>query len=299
VNSLIRAILRIIFAVFIVVILAYSSFEIGARYFLADVVGAHGRALFGLPFTVQTPEIDYRKKLVTWSGWKIINPGDRNAASPIVSIASVTMQLPLEFKPDWHSAGFIPSPMHIKKVILEGVTLSYDIDSEAEALNLLKSRISATAETAMRDRLNAAAKDENSYQSFFIDEIILTGVVIDAVSRHSPSKSQQIDMKQIAVSGLGIEEQGLHGVEIVDRVSRLLMDGVKQKASLHGLVDVKPVIAPTKNTTRRKSDVVTSEKNDGEVKGEEGGAKKAVKAVGRGFKKAGQSIGQGFKKLFN
>jgi hypothetical protein len=296
---LMKTLLKIFFAFVVFAGLFGSAIGIGVRIFLADVVSSHGMALLGAPFSVSNPEIDYRAKSIIWPDWKIVNAVGSNAVSPIVSVSSVTIQLPLDFALDWRFAGLVPSPMHIKTVTIDGIILSYDIDAEAESLNVLKRRISAAAETAMRDRLNAVTKDQNANQSFIIDELILSGIAIDAYSILSPEKKQRISVKQIGLGGLGVEEQGLYASEIVDRVTKQLIDRVKQEAISHGLVEVKPVIAPTKKTTRRKSDVVTDENNDSQIENEEGGAKKAVKAVGRGFKKVGQSIGNGFKKLFN
>ena len=270
----------------------------GAPVFLQDMVLLHGSSMVGEGMDVGAPDVDWRSRMVHWSYWKIRTSGeDIEKSQYIVSISDVDMALSREGGAKFIGLIFGKSPLMLDTVTASNIELLLDIDSEGAGLRAIRQQISNAAGMALRDRLNASARVPTETIApllLVIKELRVDGVVVKAYSKDNPTKSQNFPVVLASFNNIGVDEGGITTAEIVDRVSRSMLDEVRRQAGIRGVLD-----AGRQSGARVADDVGIddSAQQNGDEPGVSGKVKKAAQAVGHGFRDLGRDIKQGFKKL--
>lgn len=270
----------------------------GAPVFLQDMVLLHGSSIVGEGMDVGTPDVDWQSRILRWPHWKIKSGDGRVGNAPyIASISNVEVLLSQETSIEYAGMFFGEKPLMLDTVMASNIELLLDIDSEGADLRAIRQQISNAAGMALKDRLNASARVPTEALTpllLVIKELRVDGVVVKAYSKDNPTKSQNFPVVLASFNNMGVDEGGITAAEIVDRVSRSMLDEVRRQAGIRGVLD-----AGRQSGARVADDVGMddSAQQNGDEPGVSGKVKKAAQAVGHGFRDLGRDIKQGFKKL--
>jgi hypothetical protein len=254
-------------------------------------------------------QVDWGQKSLVVNSLDVANfTADVKAASDarlVLHVATCNAQLSGLARPDWGAKSLMPSILVFDSMGMDKVTLSYDIDSEGGNMRSLSDRLSVVAGNAMKNRLNAIAAggDQNS-QLFIIDALNASDIRVEARSIQNPSRNKVITIQDVILRDIGRLENGISFDEVVDKVSRILIENVEREVLAQGVIEIKPVIAPTtEETVVKKRRKVSREYRDANVEPEPaqqapagGKTKKFFKEVGGGFKQVGKGIGNLFRR---
>lgn len=271
----------------------------GAPVFLQDMVLLRGSSMVGEGMEAGAPDVDWRSRMIRWSHWKIKSRDghDVDKAPYVASISNVEVLLSQETSIEHMDIFFGETPLMLDTVMASNIELLLDIDSDGANLRAIRQEISNAAGMALRDRLNASARVSVKAVTpllLVIKELRVNEVVVKAYSKDNPAKSQSFPVVLASFNNIGVDEGGITAAEIVDRVSRSMLDEVRRQAGIRGVLD-----AGRQSGVRVANDVGIddSAQQGGDEPGVSGKVKKAAQAVGLGFRDLGRDIKQGLKKL--
>lgn len=289
-----KILLKVLLVLPLALWLLWSAVVRGVPSFLQDMASLHASILTGRPVSSADPLIDLSQRRVEWRDWKI--SAGQSGESALVKIANLDMQFPVGFRPAFDSAAVLPSPLYLDAIAVDGVVLDYDIDSAAAPLRSLRLQLSAASSNGLRDRLNAGSRRGEVLQLLVVNRLQVRNIVVRAHSASDPSLSKSFAVGNLVLDRLGAGENGVSVAEIIDRVSRALMDEVQRQAVLQGVVDGGENDEQKKMRASRDRGTVSQEQEEA-AQYENGKVKKAAQAVGQGFKDLGRGFRQGWKKI--
>jgi hypothetical protein len=195
------------------------------------------------------------------------------------------------FLPDFKSKSFSPPLWEIDAFQIKNVAVFYDIDSEGSDFRSLRIRLSQLSEDAMRDRLNARAKDVGAPLLLQIKTLQVSGITVDARSQKNPGRSKVFSIRDIILTDIGLQEEGVAPAEIIDRLTRSIIDAIRREADKLGMleaqkqfVDVSSFWKASRCKRKYHDDIDTG---------------KTIRSIGTGLKKTGGKMWQGAKDFFN
>lgn len=289
-----KMLLKVLLVLPLVLWLLWSAVSRGVPSFLQDMASLHASVLTGRQVNAADPVIDWNQRRVEWRDWKVA-PG-QSGESALVRIANLQLQLPVDFRPVLDSAAILPSPLHVDEIAVDGVVLDYDMDSAAASLRSLRLQLSTASSIGLRDRLNAGSRGGELLQLLVINRLQVRNIMVQARSSNDPSLSKSFAVGNLVFDRLGAGENGVSVAEIIDRVSRVLMDEVQRQAVLQGVADSGESDEQRKLRNSRDRGAVSQEQDEA-AQDENGKVKKAAQAVGQGFKDLGRGFRQGWKKI--
>lgn len=307
----IKFLLKIFLACCLVVVLSLPVLHRASVTFLQDMIRLHGAAITGTALSVTETQLDWRHRAVHVDGMDIANPAVAgNQPNGLAAhLVDCTMRLSVLVQPDWHANGLMPPVLLLDSIGVGQLTLAYDIDTEGENLHALRTRLATVAGDVLRDRLNATANTsgasvENARQLFIVDSLKVAGIRIEGRSIQNPSRNKIIALGDIELRDVGRMENGITFEEIIDQLSRVLMDSVDREALAQGLIEIKPVAVPVQeeSVVKKRRKIVREARDDvadssaAEPAPQEGKTKRFFKEVGGGFKQVGKGIGNLFKR---
>lgn len=267
-----------------------------AGTFLQDTATLYGSRLTSATVTATGTHVDWPNKTLTLSNIAIRT--DKGAA--LVDIDSMKATLPNQFKPALSQHSLLPSIMPVTELVIDGMTLSYDVDNEGNNLKTLRQAISTAASTQSRQRLNAAFNTDTPMpQRFTFGKIIVKGIEVNARSKQDITRQQTFALPSTERLDVGVQEDGLSFAEAIDATAQTITENIRQEALARGLLIPERRIATSSATdtdtrrARKSSRTQPSESNDAPEEGNS--VKKTAKGVG---KAVGHFFRDTTKKLF-
>lgn len=115
----------------------------------------------------------------------------------------------------------------------------------------------------------------------------VSGIKVDARSQKTPERSKTFFISDMAFTDVGVQEGGVTSAEILDRVTRSIVDRVDAEAEKHGLIETK---APQSDGRPSRKRSVVSQDDGAEVPSGKSSPGKALRSIGTGIKKTSQDI---------
>jgi hypothetical protein len=263
------------------------SLEQGGRSFIKDSVELHGSRMLGSDMVFSDSSISLTDKSV--SLYDACFPA---MATPSVFCAgTISLQFSGNFLPDFKSKSFSPPLWEIDVFQIKNVAVFYDIDSEGSDFRSLRIRLSQLSEDAMRDRLNARAKDVVAPLLLQIKTLQVSGITVDARSQKHPGRSKVFSLRDIALTDIGMKEEGVAPVEVVDRLTRSIVDAIRREADKLGMLETQKQFVEVSSSGKQAAE---RENNNDDID-----TGKTIRSIGTGLKKTGGKMWQGAKDFFN
>ena len=290
-----KKIMQIVISVCVFLWLFAVSLNVGGQFFIKDIVKLYGSQWTGLDVQLQDASIIWSEKKIEVDGVCLSDAKADLLKVPSVFCASkISIQLPVEFLPDWRRAGLLPDFLRMSLLEIKGASVFYDIDSAGGNFRNLQFQISEASANAMKDRLNARAEDGASPLLLYIQNLSVSDISVDARSNKNPEKSKRFKVEDMVLTDVGLKENGIAAPELLDRIVRVIVERVQSGAASHRLVNAS-LAHENVRSSRKKIEV----EDDREVSDadEKNGVEKAVRSIGSGLKKTSTEIWQGLKKL--
>lgn len=285
-----RIFLKIVTAVGLTLALAIVSAAIAGRFFVKDMIEMHGGALLGSPVQVDSVSIDWAARKLVFNNLCIA--GVENTS--LFCAGDALVQFSHDFMPAWQRASIFPDLWVVEALEIKNASIVYDVDSEGDNFHSLRLQISEMSSGAVRDRLNAKAQVLSAPLLLQVKIFQISNIRVDARSQKNPSRARNFVVGDMAWSDIGVQEGGVAAAEVLDQITRAIVDRVQGEAVRQGVVDVKRQADTASRRPRQAEDEnEVPDSNDGSTAG------KAVRSIGSGFKKAGSELWQGTKKLFD
>jgi hypothetical protein len=268
--------------------LLISSLGLIGQSFIKDAVELHGSRMLGSDVVFSDSSINLADKTVS-----LHDACFPAMANPSVFCAgTLSLQFSENFLPDFKSKSFFPPLWEIEVFQIKNVAVFYDVDSEGSDFRSLRIRLSQLSEDAMRDRLNARAKDVGAPLLLQIKTLQVSGITVDARSQKNPGRSKVFSIRDIILTDIGMQEEGVAPAEIIDRLTRSIIDAVRREADKLGMLEAKKQFVDVSPSRKQ----VVARENDHEDNIDPG---KTIRSIGTGLKKTGGKMWQGAKDFFN
>lgn len=277
---------------------------------LADMVSVHGPAITRTATDVARAQFDLPTRQLRYEELRVAGVRNYPATLGALDAESVVVQMPPDFALDFSRPSLLPPVQAVDSVTLDGVTLYYDIDSEGGNLRQLRLRISDAAAEGMRQRLNARNRGEEaaaaSPQRVIVNALALTGIQVRARSVDNQDRQKTFLVGDIRMRDIGKATEGATWPEVIDLVSRRLVDDIHREALLQGVIEPPRVeiVTPGRDATRRparstRSDGTAADETAGDTSGDSSGnGNGTIKDIGQGVKKIGREFGKGIRRVF-
>ncbi|HSC67482.1 MAG TPA: hypothetical protein VLC79_07320 [Cellvibrio sp.] len=273
--------MQIIISIGLLLWLAANSLEMAGRSFIKDVVELHGSKMVGSSVRVESSLISFMDRKLLLSG--LCFPDAENA---VLFCASVTaVQFTPDFSPSFRWRGLLPDVLTMNSVEVKDVTVFYDIDTEGDNLQGFGLQL-------LRDSLNAKARDAKDPLLLQIKELKFSNIKINAGSKKKPGLSRSFGMADVAFSDVGVQENGIAPVEILNRITHTIVDGVMAEADKQGLIAKNSSVVESGVSHRR----ATAKEDNGN---HEGGVGKDFRDLGEGIKDTSKKLWKNTKDFFN
>lgn len=286
-----------------IIVSLLAAILLGARFlpslagtFLQDAALLYGSRLTSATVTASNSHVDWPNKTLTLSN--IVIRTDNSVA--LVDIDSMKATLPNPFKPDLSQHSLLPSIMPVTELVIDGMTLSYDVDNDGSNLKTLRQAISTAASTQSKQRLNAAFNTDTLMpQRFTFGKIIVKGIEVNAHSKQDLTRQQRFALPNTERLDVGAQEGGLSFAEAIDATAQTITENIRQEALARGLLIPERRITATSSTdtdTRRVRKPGRNQPSESDDAPEEDNrVKKTAKGVG---KAVGHFFRDTTKKLF-
>lgn len=281
----------IILSLLLAVLLAFRFAPIMANTFLQDALSVYGSRMTASTLNVDHTTIDWNNKTTTFSRIDIRTTATKNV---LADIDTMEATLPAEFQPTLSQPSLLPNVIPVRKLVLNGVTLSFNIDEEGNSLRTLRQAISADANTQSRQRLNAAFNSSIAMpQRFIFEKITVKNIAINTVSKLNPTRQQTFTLPTIERLNIGSQEGGLSFAEAMDTVSQSIAENVWLEISSRGLLtpvrtSASPVDRPENRRAKRQNN--RDQEPSTAPANSDGSVKKSFKGIGTAFGRFGRSI---------
>ena len=288
--------------------LAWGAVECARRavpVFLVDMIAVHGPAITRTAMAVKDAALDPEVRAVRYAELHVEGARDFPAATAALDAATLELHLPADFKPDVGRLSLLPDMQVVDSVVMDGLTLQYDIESEGGNLRQLRTAISEAAAEGMRQRLNARNRPDDTApapQRVVVNTLTLSKIQVRARSLDRPDRQKTFLVSEIRLRDIGKASDGVTWPEVVDVASRRLMDDIQREALLQGVIEPpRPqAVAAPRDTARRGASrsggaTDTQDAGAGDTQGNGNGT---IKDIGRGVKKIGQEFGKGLQRVF-
>ena len=287
-----KVFLQFLIAAALALWLVAVSLGAAGSYFIKDMVELHGSQWAGAAVRIKDVLIDRKEKNfllqdVCFTG---------TAESQALCIGSAVVQLPPDFSIEWRRASFLPNFLTVESLDIKNISIFYDIDSEGGDLRKLKFNLSEKSSVAMKDRLNAKAREADELLLLQVKALNVSGIKVEARSRKNPDRSKVFFINDLVVADLNMQENGIASAEILDQVVSVIVDRVQREAKKQGLIESSSVSEGGQSSRKRVAATADDRGADSE---EESGASKTVRSIGADLKKTGSDLWQGTKKLFD
>ncbi len=294
-----KNLLKLIVALALLVWGVVAAVQRALPVWLQDIVALQAPVLTGSAAGVEHAAVDWRQRVVSYSGVRIDNPTVFPQDFPLARVATLAVVLPADFEPDWHRDSLLPAVLPIESLTLDDVLLDYDMDTEAGNLRNVRERINRAAVEGMRQRLNASGNvDAVMPQLVDVKQLRISGIQVNAHGESRPERQKKFLLPDVILENPGAG--AVTPAEIVDVATRALMDSVQVQALAQGVVEPPKVEDETRGGVRQRTVRRSAADDEGfqqqEQPQSEGKGKKFFKEVGSGFKQVGKGIGNLFKR---
>lgn len=281
--------LQIIIAAVLAAWLSISSLDLIGRFFIKDTVELYGSSIIG-------SDVRFKDFTISWAERSLsLRNGcfPAEAAPSLFCADTILIQFSQTFMPELKNQSFSPDLWEIDAIYMKDVVLFYNIDSEGSSLNDLKLRVAELSSDAMKDRLNAKSKNTAAPLLMEVKKIQVSGVKVDARSQKNPDRSKIFFINDMVFVDVGVQEGGVTSVEVLDRVTRDIVDKVEIEAEKQGLIEIKP--SQTDSRPSRKRSAMRGDE-DAESASDKSSPGKTLRTMGTSIKKTSQEVWQ---KLFH
>jgi hypothetical protein len=284
-----KILFQVVIAFALMLWLSISSVDLIGRFFIKDTAELYGSSIMGSDVQFKDFSVSWLEKSVSLRD--ICSPAQAN--SSLFCAGSILVQFQSDFSPDLKRESFFAELWMIDAIQIKDIVLFYDIDSEGSGLNNQKLRLSELSAGAMRDRLNAKAKNTAVPLLMEVKNLQVSGIKVDARSQKNPDLSKVFFISDMAFAEVGSQEGGITAAEILDRITRGITDKVQTEAEKQGLIETR--VPSSEGRLSRKHSAAKGDEGSEGAAGKSGPGE-AFRSIGTGIKKTSQEVWQ---KLFH